>query len=42
MAKFLKVSFDMLVDRLYELDLLEKHNVSEFLSLAFGFEDNAI
>ena len=42
MAKFLKVSFDMLVDRLYELDLLEKHNVSEFIRLTFGFEDNAI
>ena len=42
MAKFLKVSYDMLVNRLYDLDLLEKHNVSEFLSLAFGFEDNAI
>ena len=42
MAKFLKVSFDMLVDRLYELDLLEKHNVSEFIRLTFGNEDRAI
>lgn len=42
MAKYLKVSYDMLVGRLYDLDLLEKHNVSEFLRLAFQSEVRAI
>ena len=35
-------NIDMLVDRLYELDLLEKHNVSEFIRLTFGNEDRAM
>ena len=42
MAKQLKVSFDMLVKRLNDLDLFERHNVGEFLQLAFGNGDTAV
>ena len=41
-AKELKVSYEMTVKRLYDLELLEQHNVSEFLRLAFRNEDRAI
>lgn len=41
-AKFLKVSYEMLIERLNDLDLLEKHKLSELVMLKFGNEGRAV